>query len=105
LARAGGGRTHDLLKVKVFTDDEALVIGHEGGLGKYAGRVGALRCVLRSGAEFSCGSGLSDAQRVAPPAVGTVVSVKYFELTRDGLPRFPVLLRVRGDVSAAEFKR
>jgi DNA ligase-1 len=105
LGAPGGGRSHDLLKVKVFTDDEALVIGHEGGLGKYAGRVGALRCVLRSGAEFSCGSGLSDAQRVAPPALGTVVSVKFFELTRDGVPRFPVLLRVRGDVSAAEFKR
>ena len=98
-----GGRTHDLLKVKEFIDDEALVTGHEGGQGRNGGRVGALRCRLRSGKEFSCGSGLSDEQRDAPPAVGSVVTVKFFELTREGIPRFPVFLRVRGDVSAAEF--
>jgi len=100
---AAGGRTHDLLKVKEFKDDEALVIGYEAGQGRNGARVGALRCRLRSGKEFSCGSGLSDEQRKAPPALGSVVTVKFFELSKDGIPRFPVFLRARGDVSPAEF--
>ena len=100
---SAGGRTHDLLKVKTFKDDEALVVGHEMGQGRNDGRVGALRCRLRSGVLFSCGSGLSDAERSAPPAVGSVVTVQFFELSKDGVPRFPTFQRVRGDVGAEEF--
>ena len=91
--------------MKLFLDDEALVVGHEEGEGRNKGRAGALRCRLRSGAVFSVGSGLDDAARAAPPPLGAVVTVKYFELTKDGVPRFPVFLRVREDVGAAEFER
>jgi len=51
-ARHRAGRTSDLLKVKSFQDDEALITGYEQGKGKYAGMVGALVCVARSGARF-----------------------------------------------------
>ena len=34
-----GGRSSDLLKVKSFHDDEALVTAHEDGKGKYEGQV------------------------------------------------------------------
>jgi hypothetical protein len=61
-------RTPDLLKVKEFLDDEALVVAHEAGLGRNAARLGALRCRLRSGREFSVGSGFSDEQRASPCA-------------------------------------
>lgn len=97
------GRSTDLLKVKESKDDEALVIGHEPGKGKHAGRMGALQCKLRSGKQFKVGTGFSDAERESPPAVGTVITFAYFELTNDHIPRFPTYSRVRPDVSASEF--
>lgn len=48
---------------------------------------------------FHIGSGFSDAQRKKPPKVGEVVTFKYQELSNNGHPRFPVFLRVRGDVT------
>ena len=100
-----GGRSSDLLKVKTFHDDEALVIDYEKGKGKYAGMVGSLMCVTRGGAHFKVGSGLSDNLRTinAAPKKGSVITFKYFELTKDGIPRFPTFLRVRPDVSPSEF--
>lgn len=90
-----GGRSSDLLKVKSFHDDEALITGHEAGKGKYQGMVGSLICVNRAGVVFKVGSGLTDSQRVpsAAPKVGTVITYKYFELTEDKVPRFPTYLR------------
>jgi DNA ligase-1 len=99
------GRTTDLLKVKTFLDDEAIVVGHVDGKGKHMGRCGALRCKLKNGKLFSVGSGLKDNEREAGnvPQVGTVITFKYFELTKDGIPRFPTFLRIRPDVEATQF--
>ena len=54
---------------------------------------------------FSVGSGLKDNEREAGnvPQVGTVITFKYFELTKDGIPRFPTFLRIRPDVEATQF--
>jgi DNA ligase 1 len=93
------GRSDDLLKVKSFDDDEAKVIGYEPGRGKYAGMMGALVVERADGAQFRIGSGLSDAQRKAPPPVGAWVSYAYNGLTNSGLPRFPRYLRLRGDTA------
>jgi DNA ligase-1 len=100
-----GGRSSDLLKVKSFHDDEALVLDHEAGKGKYQGQVGSLVCVTRQGARFKVGSGLVDAMRGCKqaPQPGTVITFKYFELTKDGIPRFPTFLRVRPDMHKSEF--
>jgi DNA ligase-1 len=100
-----GGRSSDLLKVKSFHDDEALVTAHEEGKGKYQGQVGSLVCVSRKGARFKVGSGLIDSMRgyKQAPQPGTVITFKYFELTKDGIPRFPTFLRVRPDVDKSEF--
>ena len=62
------------------------------------GRVGALVCELRSGVSFNVGTGLSDAQREAPPEVGAIIVVRYQELTRDQVPRFPSFVGVRHDM-------
>jgi len=99
-----GGRSHDVLKIKTFEDDEALVTGHEPGKGKHVGRLGALHCKLRDGTTFKVGTGFSDAEREDPPPLGSVVSVQYGELTRDGVPRFPSYKGRRLDVNADEFK-
>lgn len=83
------GRSDDLLKLKPWLDAEATVIGHEPGKGRLAGALGALHLRTAEGKEFRLGSGFSDAQRRNPPAVGTSVSYRYQELTKDGIPRFP----------------
>ena len=92
------GRSTTLLKVKSFFDSEATVIGHTKGKGRHKGTVGALEVRWGDGTEFKVGTGLSDAQRKAPPEVGSVVSFRYQELTKAGVPRFPSFVGVRHDV-------
>jgi DNA ligase-1 len=95
------GRSSALLKVKSFADHDARVTGYEPGKGKHTGRVGALICspVGGCGPAFRVGTGLSDAEREAPPPVGSVVSYKCQEFTKAGVPRFPVYLRRRPDLA------
>lgn len=102
-------RSLTLLKVKTFHDAEAIVVAHEPGKGKHAGRLGALRCRMVPSPDglqspiaayeklFSIGTGFSDAERESPPAVGSTVTYRYQELTNDGLPRFPSFVRPRPD--------
>jgi len=110
-----GKRSPTLLKVKSQHDEEAEVVGHEGGRGRNAYRLGALILRTPDGREFSCGcvtkwkekgkaprslfvcasvcivrSGLSDADRADPPEIRSVVTFRYTELMDNGYPRFPV---------------
>lgn len=89
------GRSDVLLKLKVWHDAEATVIGHQPGRGKYAGMLGALRVRTAGGVEFMLGTGLSDADRRQPPPVGTLITFRYRELTARGLPRFASYHRPR----------
>ena len=88
------GRSHSLLKVKTFFDAEAVVTGMLPGKGKHKGRMGALQCQTETGVSFDVGSGFTDKQRESPPALGTRITYRYQELTRDSVPRFPTFLRV-----------
>jgi DNA ligase 1 len=89
------GRSPVLLKVTPWLDNEARVVAHLPGKGKHAGRLGALRVEMPNGRQFSIGSGFTDSQRGNPPPIGTLVTYRYRELTRNGIPRFPHFLRVR----------
>ena len=89
------GRGEALFKLKPFEDDDAVVIGHRPGQGRLAGLVGALQVRHADGRQFLIGSGLSDAQRRAPPPLCSLVSYRFRGLTSQGLPRFATLLRVR----------
>lgn len=89
------GRLKDALKVKSYQDEECEVAGYQPGRGKYQGLVGALDCRLVNQNVIRLGSGLTDQQRKHPPAIGSVVTFKYYGLTAKGLPRFPVFLRMR----------
>lgn len=91
-------RSRTLLKVKSFQDAEAVVIAHEPGHGKNEGLLGALRVRTADGREFKVGTGLSDADRKNPPAVGAHITYKFQELTVAGIPRFPSFLRVHPDL-------
>ena len=89
------GRSDVLLKVKQWHDAEARVIAHLPGKGKHFGRLGALKVRAPDGREFSLGTGFTDAQRLAPPAIGSTVTYRYRELTAKGMPRFATFWRIR----------
>ena len=94
------GRSDDLIKVKTHDDTEARVVAHLPGKGKHAGRLGALLVEMPSGQRFKLGTGLSDAERSAPPAVGSWVTYRFRGTHDSGLPRFASFVRVRQDLPA-----
>ena len=96
------GRSFTLLKVKTFYDAEAVVIDHQAGKGKHKGKLGSLVVQLSDGTEFSVGTGLSDAERAAPPTVGSTITFRYQELSDAGVPRFPSYLRLAATAPQAD---
>jgi DNA ligase 1 len=82
------GRGPWLWKHKPLHDAEALVLDHLPGQGRLAGQVGALRVRSDSGVVFNIGTGLRDADRAAPPAVGQRISYRHRGFTPAGVPRF-----------------
>lgn len=86
-----------LLKLKLLSDAEAVVVAHLPGKGRHTGRLGALKVRDSSGRLFAIGSGLSDAQRESPPAIGQRITYRHRGLTRTGLPRFATFWRVVDD--------
>ena len=97
-----GQRNDDLLKAKPHEDNEARVVAHLPGQGKYAGMVGALLVEIpgadgKTGQRFKLGSGLSDELRQNPPPVGSTVTYRFRGLNDSGIPRFASFMRVRDD--------
>jgi DNA ligase 1 len=88
------GRHDALLKLKPVNDAEAVVVGHTPGKGKFEGLLGALEVKTPEGQRFKLGTGLSDAQRQNPPAIGSTVTYSYRDVTPTGKPRFASFLRV-----------
>lgn len=102
-------RSSTLLKVKSFMDAEARVVGHNKGAGKYSDVLGALVMetikkdndpkLMKNGAKFTL-SGMNDYQRVNYKEIfpiGTIITYKYFQLSKEGVPRFPSFIAVRKD--------
>lgn len=89
-----GGRSDDLLKLKSFQDAEAKVIGFTQGKGKFKGLVGAL-VVQYQDKTFKIGSGLSKSLRQNPPKVGSIITFKYYGLTKNKIPRFASFWRLK----------
>lgn len=89
------GRNKQLMKLKPFSDDEATVIAHIEGKGKYQGQLGAIKVRTAQGIVFKIGSGFTDVQRKSPPKIGSIITFKYSGKTKRGVPRFASYLRVR----------
>lgn len=77
-------RSHQLLKMKGVLDDEGTIIGYVPGRGKYDGMLGAYS-VAWGDRTFDL-SGMDDAQRRVPLALGTRIEFKYRKLTDAGVP-------------------
>lgn len=95
------GRTNDILKLKTYEDAEAKVLKHLPGKGKYQGMLGAILVENEEGVQFKIGSGFSDQQRQNPPAIGSIITYKFYGKTKNNKPKFASFLRVRQDY---EFK-
>lgn len=92
------GRSRDILKVKRYSDMEAVVVAHLAGKGRNAGRMGSLLVELpHRSIRFLIGSGFSDDDRENPPPIGSLITFKYYGFYESGIPRFPSFLRVRDD--------
>ena len=89
------GRSDDVLKLKPYEDAEARVIGINPGQGRLEGLMGSLDVRTPDGREFAIGSGFTDAERAAPPPLGSWITYRYNGETATGLPRFARFLRRR----------
>ncbi len=88
-------RTENILKVKQFTDAEAVVIAHTPGKGKHKGRLGGLEVRMPDGKTFSVGSGIKDSLRKNPPKIGAKITYRFTEMTNDGIPKCASFVAVR----------
>lgn len=94
-------RSKNLLKYKKFLDEEFLIEDFEEGKGNLSGKVGRVVCRTKEGKRFSAGMKFShdDARELwnrREDYIGKkYCTVKYFQLTPDGLPRFPKCIAIR----------
>lgn len=90
-------RNDDLLKLKTFEDAEAKVLKIIEGKGKYQKMMGAPLVENEQRIKFKIGGGFSDEIRKNPPAIGAIITYKFYGRTKDNKPRFASFLRVRED--------
>jgi DNA ligase-1 len=91
-------RSSSLLKLKNILEDDAVVVSHEKGSGKYSKILGKLVVKWKKGkykgVQFKVGSGLTDNERKNANKfypIGKTVNIQFTEIQSSGKPRFPVL--------------
>ena len=94
-----GYRSNKLLKVKNFMDEEYKIVGFTTGVGRFDGCI-VWMCETEDGHEFKVvPQGTMEERKAtydtADKHIGELLKVKYFELTDDGIPRFPVGIGIR----------
>lgn len=96
---AVGQRDVQLLKIKDFLDQEYPIVGVQDGKGKEQG-LAIFTCVTPAGREFAVRpQGTEEERREmfqrAAEYLGKPLTVRYQNLSEDGIPRFPVGIAVR----------
>ncbi|MCK9567507.1 DNA ligase [Candidatus Pacearchaeota archaeon] len=86
-------RSNTLLKVKKRFDAEAVVTGHIEGT--RPGLCGALQVMNKAGLQFKVASGMTEAMAHNPPPIGTVITYEWELLTKEGIPRPAIFVRIR----------
>jgi len=93
-------RSPKLLKRKEFVDEEYKILGYEEGEGNRAGTVKHFKFKNKDGKEFNSNvkgsfSYLTKLLEIADTLIGKEATIKYFNLTPDGVPRFPYVIAIR----------
>jgi len=94
------GRDKNSLKVKKFYDTEGKVIAHNY---RKSGKLKSLVIEMKNGVIFNLGGGFSEKQRENPPAIGKIVTFKYYSFTKNKKPKFASFLRVREELQNDNF--
>lgn len=82
-------RSPYLWKYKSWKDDEYECVAVTSGLGRASIGIGSLTLRNAYGNTFQCGTGFTDDERrelAASPPIGSLVRVRYVEITADGIP-------------------
>ena len=93
-------RSPRLLKRKEFIDEEYTILGYEEGEGNRTGTIKHFKFKNKEGREFSSNvkgtfEYLAELLEKAESLIGKEATVKYFNLTPDGVPRFPYVIAIR----------
>jgi DNA ligase-1 len=93
-------RSKTLLKRKDFQDGEYTILGWREGVGNRAGTIGHLSFKTEDGVSFNsnvkgCFEYLASLLKKADSLVGKQATIKFFQLTPDGVPRFPYVIAIR----------
>ena len=92
-------RSYDLLKYKEFIDNEFLITGWKTGKGKFA-NIPTFELITLDKKTFEATPKGNEAIRAeymanADSYIGLRATVRFFEYTADGIPRFPVMVAIR----------
>ena len=93
-------RSSRLLKRKEFMDKEYKILGYEEGEGNRAGTVKHFKFENEYGRPFSSNvkgsfEYLTELLEKADDLIGKEATIKFFNLTPDGVPRFPYVIAIR----------
>lgn len=93
-------RSKSLLKHKSFIDEEYTIVGYEEGNGNLAGMIGALVFQTAQGDKFTASVNggwdhLKELWSERDTLIGQEATIKYFNITPDGKPRFPKVTAIR----------
>jgi len=92
-------RSKSLLKHKSFVDGEFVILGVEEGKGNLSGKVGRLNFEINGKAFDAAVNGdweyIERLWKSKDGLIGKTATVKYFELTEDGVPRFRKVIAIR----------
>jgi ATP-dependent DNA ligase len=103
-----GQRSSDLQKYKEFEDSEYEITGYSSGTGVEEGCV-IWECKTKAGQKFMCRPRGTREERVELLAkgdsyIGKMLTVKFQELTTDGIPRFPVGIGCADGVAVRDYE-
>lgn len=92
-------RSKYLLKHKSFIDEEYTILGVEEGIGNKTGMVGSFIFESKTGKRFNSSPKFNweectEMWNNRENLIGKSATVKYFNLTPDGVPRFPYVIKI-----------
>jgi len=93
-------RSSKLLKRKEFVDEEYEILGYDEGTGNREGTIKHFKFKNKDGREFNSNvkgtfEYMAELLERGEELIGKQATIKYFNLTPDGVPRFPYVIAIR----------